>query len=164
MVRPETVSVHCWFDSTGAPGTGNHTTGGLRLVVPYTPHCPMLPGQLNPNPLPADAIPKTTAPGSNTVTVKAVLVLEVPSLTVSVIRLDPVPPGLGVTFTVRAEPLPPNTMLVPATSAVFAEVALKVNVPGSVAPSDTVTASGPVAPFWGIVRSATEEIGVGSVC
>src|SRR5262245_61646200 len=60
-----------------------------------------------------------TAP---TVTVNAVAVEVVPSLTVNVMVAVPDWLAAGVTVTVRFAPLPPNTMLAFGTSVVFAEL------------------------------------------
>src|SRR5438067_53236 len=69
-----------------------------------------------------------------TVTVKLVMVLRVPSLTMRSICVVPVCPAAGETVTVRLEPLPPSTMLVSGTSAVFQEPAVTVKLPAAVCP------------------------------
>src|ERR1044071_5545316 len=63
-----------------------------------------------------------------TVSVKLVLVLAVPSLTVNVIVAVPFWFAAGVTVTVRLDPLPPNTMFAVGIRVGLEEVPLNVRL------------------------------------
>ena len=73
------------------------------------------------------------------------LVLNWPSLTVSVIAAVPVCPDAGVSVTVRFAPLPPKAMFAFGTSVGFDEPPLSVKLPAGVSTSPTVKLIGPTA-------------------
>ena len=93
-----------------------------------------------------------------TVTVKAELVLFVPSLTETVICALPVWFAAGVTLTVRLDPLPPNTMFALGTSVVEEEVPDTVKRAAAVSASATVNGIAAVAWFAVTVCAAIPEI------
>src|SRR5678815_1909735 len=90
-----------------------------------------------------------------TVRRKLVLVLLVPSLTVSVIVVVPKALVTGVIVTVRFAPLPPNTMLFVGTSAGFDEPPLTVSEVAGVSKSPTVKPSAGVEVSSLTIWSAT---------
>src|SRR5215831_7487083 len=94
---------------------------------------------------------------------KVVLVVSVPSLTVTVIVADPFWPAAGVSVTVRLAPLPPNTTLAFGTSVVFDEVPLTVRFATGVSTSPTVKATGPTAVPVVVAWLAIAEIVGGSL-
>ena len=77
--------------------------------------------------------------------VKLVLLLRLPSLTVSVMVAVPVWPAAGVTVTIRFELLPPRAMPAAGTKVVFDELAVMARLPAAVSASPTVNANGLVA-------------------
>lgn len=79
-----------------------------------------------------------------TVIVNALFAVVVPSFTVTVIVVDPVWPGAGVTVTVRLAPLPPKTMLAVGTRVVFPLAPETVRIPAAVSMSPMVNGNAPV--------------------
>jgi hypothetical protein len=73
-----------------------------------------------------------------TVSKNALLVVLVPSLTLTVIVAEPVLPATGVTVTVRSVPLPPNTMFAAGTNVVEEEVPETVRLAAAVSASPIV--------------------------
>jgi hypothetical protein len=82
---------------------------------------------------------------------KSLSAVSAPSLTVRVIVVVPKASAAGVIVTVRPAPLPPKTMLLTGTSAVFELVALTVRSATAVSASPTVKASGPATVSSAIV-------------
>ena len=82
-----------------------------------------------------------------TVTVKLELALFVPSLTETVICALPDWFAAGVTFTVRLDPLPPNTMFALGTRVVEDEVPETVKLAAAVSVSPIVNEIAAVAWF-----------------
>src|SRR5437867_1674336 len=97
-----------------------------------------------------------------TVNTKLLLAVRLPSLTVTVMVAVPVWLRAGVTVTVRLAPEPPKTMLALGTNAGLEEAPETTRLPAEVCASPTVKATGAVAVFWLIDRSAMLEI-VGGV-
>src|SRR5579859_6790103 len=81
--------------------------------------------------------------GGLTVTRKLVLVLNDPSLTVTVMSVVPLWLDTGVTVTVRLEPLPPNAILPFGTSVWFEDTPLTVKLLAGLSMSPTVKPIGP---------------------
>ena len=82
---------------------------------------------------------------ADTVNVKLLLTVFVPSLTESVICALPVLPVAGVTVTERFAPLPPNTMFAFGTSVVEDEDPETVRLAAAVSASPTLNGIGPMA-------------------
>src|SRR6185503_5400204 len=78
-----------------------------------------------------------------TVTAKLVLVLLVPSLTLTVICAVPVRLAAGAMVTVRLPPLPPKEILPFGTRLRFPDIPDIVKLPGGVSRSSTTMESGP---------------------
>jgi len=83
--------------------------------------------------------------GACTVTLKLLLAVRLPSLTVMVINAVPVWPAAGVTVTVRFAPLPPRTMFAVGTRVVEEEVFVRVRFAAEVCASPIVNGIAAVA-------------------
>jgi hypothetical protein len=90
--------------------------------------------------------------GGGTVMVNVVLVVVVPSLTVTVIVAVPLLPDAGVTTSDRDEPVPLKTMFAFGTSVVFDEDAVIVRLAGTVSLSLMVKLSAALAELRVMVR------------
>src|SRR5436190_7279569 len=97
-----------------------------------------------------------------TVRTNVSVVLSKPSLTVIVIVVEPDWFGSGVRVTLRADPLPPNTILPFGTRPELDEVPLTPRPAAADCPSPTVNAIAPVVPSSGMLRSEILEM-VGAV-
>src|SRR5436190_20412890 len=88
-----------------------------------------------------------------TVRTNVSVVLSKPSLTVIVIVVEPDWFGSGVRVTLRADPLPANTILSFGTRPELDEVSLTSRPAAAVCPSQTVNAIAAVVARSGIVRT-----------
>ena len=89
-----------------------------------------------------------------TVSAKLLLVVRLPSLTVTVMVAVPVWLRAGVTVAVRLAPEPPKTMLAAGIKVGLEEAPETIRLPATVCTSPTVKAIGAVAVFWLVDRSA----------
>src|SRR5436190_797089 len=97
-----------------------------------------------------------------TVSTKVSLVDSEPSLTVTVMVVEPNRLAVGVTVTVRMAPLPLKTTLPFGTRAGLEEVPVTIRLVAAVSASPTVKGRGPVDEFWLMVWLAMSEM-VGAV-
>src|SRR5690349_21556986 len=98
-----------------------------------------------------------------TARLKLVEALACPSLTVMVIMVLAVTPGVGVIVTVQLEPLPPKTMLALGTTSVFDDVPMRRRALALVSASPIVKSIGPRAVLSGVVWSEMEEMAGGEL-
>src|SRR4029079_9719233 len=97
-------------------------------------------------------------PVAETTSVKLLLALAAPSLTLKVISEVPAWSGAGVTVTARAVSVPDSTIADTGTITEFDATAETTRLLAGVSRSATENGIGPVELPWSIVKSAIDEI------